>query len=283
MPDLETEEFLPAEATAWLREPSAADDKYSRGVVGFVTGSEDYPGAAVLGVAGALATGIGMVRFLGDTRPTELVLNRFPEVVCRAGGVDAWVIGSGVDASTRSFELTNRILEALTSGLPCVIDAGALDLVERCVGPAVITPHAGELSRMFVEAGQEVSRDQITEQPAHWARAAAERWGVCVLLKGANTVFATPGEQRVWRLPQGSAWLSTAGTGDVLAGAVGAVVASNAGRLGHPSFALTDLAGCALAGASLHAQASQRLLAPFTASALAAGIRDVRAQLRSAG
>ena len=78
-----------ADAAALVRVPTADDDKYSRGVVGFVTGSTRYPGAAVLGVEAALRTGVGMVRYLGPARPTDLVLQRRPEVVANDGRVQA--------------------------------------------------------------------------------------------------------------------------------------------------------------------------------------------------
>ncbi|MBU4465924.1 MAG: NAD(P)H-hydrate dehydratase, partial [Actinobacteria bacterium] len=91
-----------ADASRALRNPTNADDKYSRGVVGIRTGSDAYPGAAVLGVEAAWRTGIGMVRYLGPDRPTALVLHRRPETVTADGRVQAWVIGSGTDAAHRS-------------------------------------------------------------------------------------------------------------------------------------------------------------------------------------
>ena len=87
-----------------VRVPAASDDKYSRGVVGFRTGSAAYPGAAVLGVEAAWRTGAGFVRFSGPEEPARLVLARRPETVIGAepdARVGAWVIGSGSDAATR--------------------------------------------------------------------------------------------------------------------------------------------------------------------------------------
>src|SRR3982750_3074821 len=94
-------DFGPAEARAGVTVPGPDDDKYSRGVLGFATGSSRYPGAAVLGVEAALHTGVGMVRYLGPGRPTRLVLQRRPEAVTASGRVQAWVLGSGQDESDR--------------------------------------------------------------------------------------------------------------------------------------------------------------------------------------
>src|SRR5918993_3549276 len=90
------------DAARALRKPTASDDKYSRGVVGLRTGSEAYPGAAVLGVEAAARTGVGMIRYLGPPAPSSLVLQRRPETVTADGRVQAWVIGSGTDAAARS-------------------------------------------------------------------------------------------------------------------------------------------------------------------------------------
>ena len=77
--------FGPEQATRWIAVPGVDDDKYARGVVGFVTGSSQYPGAAVLGVEAAAHAGVGMIRYLGPGRPTRLVLQRRPEAVTADG------------------------------------------------------------------------------------------------------------------------------------------------------------------------------------------------------
>src|SRR6185312_9288269 len=89
--------FGPGQAARWIAVPGPGDDKYARGVVGFVTGSAPYPGAAVLGVEAAARTGVGMIRYLGPGRATRLVLQRRPEAVTVDGRVQAWVLGSGQD------------------------------------------------------------------------------------------------------------------------------------------------------------------------------------------
>ena len=275
-------QFGNSDALQYLHLPQPGDDKYSRGVVGFVTGSEQYPGAAVLGVTAALSVGVGMVRFLSSTKPTALVLDARPEVVVREGHVDAWVLGSGIDASDRSDQTTESILAAFATGSPCVIDAGALDLIDSLEDSApagswaVITPHAHELARMFTRAGADVSAEDIKAHPATWAQKAAQKWNVSVLLKGATTVVVDRDSQdSVILPPRGSAWLATAGTGDVLAGAIGAVLAGASAR--HLS--ARELTGCVAAAATLHANASRLLPAPFTALALADALGAARREL----
>ena len=88
--------FSAADAGQCIAVPSSADDKYSRGVLGIITGSARFPGAAVLGVEAALHTGVGMVRYLGPRNAARLVLQRRPEVVTsrRAGAGVAARLGN---------------------------------------------------------------------------------------------------------------------------------------------------------------------------------------------
>src|SRR5665213_839778 len=113
-----------AEACRWIAVPEASGDKYSRGVLGVVTGSDLYPGAAVLGVEAAARTGLGMIRYLGAPRAAEFVLHRRPEVVTALGRVQAWLIGSGMDAASRPQDDAVRLKGAIDDGSPLVIDAG---------------------------------------------------------------------------------------------------------------------------------------------------------------
>ncbi|MDO9396883.1 MAG: ADP/ATP-dependent (S)-NAD(P)H-hydrate dehydratase, partial [Herbiconiux sp.] len=204
-----------------LRVPRADDDKYSRGVLGVVTGSKEYPGAAVLGVEAAVRTGLGMVRYLGPGRAAQMVLLARPEVVTAPGRVQAWLLGSGMDPSTRTERAAERLEHALADGTPLVVDAGALDLVGRIEGPAVLTPHAGELATLLTAAGTEVTRGAISADPAHWAGVAADLTGHVVLLKGRVTHVCAPaaeGRRRGARIKAPSSWAATAGSGDVLGG-----------------------------------------------------------------
>ena len=151
-------------AGLWPR-PDADSDKYSRGVVGVVAGSVRYPGAAVLSVLGALGAGPGMVRYLGPDDVQWLIHQSAPEVVTAGGRVQAWVIGSGFDVdgdTDDAHQQRHRAQEALDSDLPVVVDAGALDLVDRREAPTLLTPHAGELARLLTRLEVRVPADGAT-------------------------------------------------------------------------------------------------------------------------
>lgn len=145
--------------------------KYTRGVLGVVAGSDTYPGAAVLAVAGAIRAGVGIVRYVGPRHVTTQVLTARPEAVPGVGRVQAWLLGSGVEDDP----VQDQAIEtALNSGLPCVVDAGALDACVRSraagsrAAPAdsvLLTPHAGELARMLVMLGHSVSREDVESRP----------------------------------------------------------------------------------------------------------------------
>ena len=226
--------------------PGASSDKYSRGVVGIVAGSVRYPGAAVLSVLGALGAGPGMVRYLGPRDVRWLVHQAAPEVVTAGGRVQAWVIGSGFDidgTSGESREQRENAERAIASDLPVLVDAGALALVDRRDAPTLLTPHAGELATLLTRLGAGpdggvVSRQDVTRSPLAHARAAAERTGATVLLKGAHTLVVGPDPaQAIRSQADAPAWLATAGAGDVLGGLIGTLLAAglsplDAGSLG---------------------------------------------------
>lgn len=237
------------DAAGALRRPTAADDKYSRGVVGMRTGSDAYPGAAVLGVEAAWRTGVGMVRYLGPERPTELVLARRPETVTSDGRVQAWVIGSGTDAAVRSAAEADALRAVLSDTDPVVVDAGALDLAAEATAPRILTPHERELARLRRALGLPARGDDRVAA----ARETAEATGAVVLLKGSATVVVAP-DGWATTVESGTPWLATAGTGDVLAGVIGALVAGAVADAGVPDAA--SLAAIAASGAWLHGRAA---------------------------
>lgn len=208
------------ELARYLRAPSASDDKYSRGVVGFITGSQQYPGAALLGVTAAMRTGIGMVRYLGPRSVGELLLQTRPEAVLSDGQAQAWVFGSGIPTDVPGTQFMQDHFEAAELS---VVDAGAIELLdlEARTGETVLTPHAGELARLL-----NAPKDNILEEPLRNCQLAAAVTDCVVLLKGNTSYISSPnGKHR--ELSNLSSALSTAGTGDVLAGILGALLAAN--------------------------------------------------------
>ena len=209
--------------------PKSYDHKYSRGVLGVITGSAQYPGAAVLSTKAAVATGIGMVRFYSSSGLAHLVLHESPEVVVQPGAVTTWLAGSGIvedrfdDYTTWLRHRWFKVIER--QSVPTVLDAGALGLAGKLSQPTLITPHAGELSRILKRLGTNVSADEISDYPIEWASEVANQLDVTVLLKGSKSVVVNSEIQI--QLPAATPWLATAGSGDVLGGIIGAIAASN--------------------------------------------------------
>lgn len=264
-----------------LRAPTADDDKYSRGVVGMRTGSPEYPGAAVLGVEAAWRTGTGMVRYLGPERASDLVLQRRPETVTTEGRVQAWVIGSGSDASLRTLAETAALRNILTGSEPVIVDAGALDLVAGATAPIVVTPHTREHERLREALGVDAAPPGSATRKASVLQTASVLGGA-VLLKGSRTLIATPGG---WCavVDAGTPWLATAGTGDVLAGIIGAVVA---GAAAPQEVGVEQLGPLAATAAWIHGDAARRAAAgwgsaggPITAMDVAAAVPFVVGEL----
>ena len=211
--------------------PGREDHKYRRGVLGVVAGSDTYPGAAVLACSGAVRAGVGVVRYVGPPTVTSMVLQAQPEVVRGVGQVQAWLLGSGVENDDQQDTAIER---ALGSGLPCVVDAGALGscVQRRAAGsrPAsadsvLLTPHAGELARALGLLGASVTRSDVDARPLHHARWLARVSDTTVLLKGSTTLVVSPDGSALSQ-DDGPPWLATAGSGDVLAGFAGALLAA---------------------------------------------------------
>jgi hydroxyethylthiazole kinase-like uncharacterized protein yjeF len=246
---------------ALIPRPGPESDKYRRGVIGLLAGSERYTGAAVLATGGAVRGGAGMVRLVTAQRAADAVRTQWPEVVVTPAGplpsgstrapgtgpapsasgqgsttavqmefpasvgrVQAWVAGPGMGTSDEAAE---RLAAVLRTGLPVLVDADGLTLLSLTPAllprsaPTLLTPHAGELGRLLGVDSAEVERRRFDH-----ARAAAKKFGACVLLKGSTTVVAQPGDRDpVLVSTTGTPWLATAGTGDVLSGLAGALLA----------------------------------------------------------
>jgi hydroxyethylthiazole kinase-like uncharacterized protein yjeF len=255
----------------WWPDAGRESDKYSRGVVGLATGSATYPGAAVLSVAGASAGPAGLVRYAGSA--ADFVRQRYPSAivtgrVADAGRVQAWVCGSGLGTDERA---VTELRTVLAAPVPAVLDADALtlmvdgkmaDLLRDRSAPIVVTPHDREYARL---AGQEPGPDRIEA-----ALSLATRMKATVLLKGDRTVIASPGGE-VWVNPTGTSALATGGTGDVLSGLLGALLAG-----GLPP------GQAAAAAAYAHGLAGREAArgGPVTSADVAAALRPTLAGLR---
>ncbi|MFB9707741.1 NAD(P)H-hydrate dehydratase [Streptosporangium nondiastaticum] len=252
LPDPGASALTDADVALMLPRPGVESDKYRRGVVGVAAGSHRYTGAAVLAVGGAVRAGAGMVRYAGPAEPVAQVRARWPEVVItplepgegvgEVGRVQAWVLGPGLGTGPEALAVARSVL---ASDVPVLVDADGLTLVAenrsllRRSAPVLITPHAGELSRLL-----DVPRSRIEARRVEYARRAADELGVTTLLKGSTTVVAE--DERPVRINlTGSSWLATAGTGDVLAGVAGALLAAGLGPYDAASCAayLHGLAG----------------------------------------
>ena len=246
-----------ADVAAVLPQPSAESDKYRRGVLGVLAGSAQYTGAAVLSVGAAIHGGAGMVRLVSPEPSLQAVRQHWPEAVLtlaneRAGGqpvesagrVQAWVAGPGMGLDPAAIQ---RLSAVLATSVPVLVDADGItilaahpELMKRAA-PTIVTPHAGELSRLTGE-----DRADIEARRLHHATAAAAQLGVTVLLKGSTTVIAQPAGGPAYVNATGTSWLATAGSGDVLSGTIGALLAQGA-----------SAAEAAAAGAYLHGLAGR--------------------------
>ncbi|MDH6541521.1 NAD(P)H-hydrate dehydratase [Streptomyces sp. SPB4] len=253
-----------ADVARLLPVPTASSDKYRRGVVGVVAGSEQYPGAAVLAVAGALRGGAGAVRYVGPA--ADAVLARYPEVLVGRGRVQAWVVGPGIGAG-RAAEVERALADR---DVPVLVDADGLrgldpEVVRGRRAATLLTPHAGEAAALLG-----VPRESVEAGRLAAVRELAQRYGAAVLLKGSTTLVAAAGGAAVRVNPTGTPWLATAGSGDVLSGLAGALLAGGlpGADAGSVAAYLHGLAGrLAADGAPVVAQE--------VAAALPAAWRDV--------
>ncbi|MEV0389673.1 NAD(P)H-hydrate dehydratase [Nonomuraea sp. NPDC050643] len=269
LPDPDVAALTRGDVEDLLPRPGKESDKYRRGVLGVAAGSDRFTGAAVLAVGGALRAGAGMVRYAGPHEPIAQVRAHWPEAVVTTlerpsiddvGRVQAWVLGPGLGTGDWAHELAAKVLG---SNVPVLIDADALTLVAndrgllRRAAPVLITPHAGELARLL-----RADRDDIEAARLEHVRRAAAELGVTVLLKGSTTVVAE--DSRPVRVNRtGTPYLATGGTGDVLSGVAGALLAQG--------LSCYDAASC---GAYVHGLAGRLAAdgAPLTAAEVATAV-----------
>ncbi|MGS1007844.1 NAD(P)H-hydrate dehydratase [Achromobacter anxifer] len=208
--------------------------KGSFGTVGVVGGGPGMTGAALLAARAALKTGAGkvLVGFAQDAAPLacdplqpELMLRDARSLLEEDWGVTAWVAGCGIGTGALAANALSELF-VLRRGSPLVLDADGLNLLARGdiqpnwgEGPVVLTPHPAEAGRLLGMATAEVQADR---PGAAWKL--AQRYRAWVVLKGAGTMVCAPdGGLRV--NTSGNPGLATAGTGDVLAGMLGSLIA----------------------------------------------------------
>lgn len=263
----EAEALQHADVARLLPEPTETSDKYRRGVVGIVAGSARYPGAAVLAVAGALRGGAGAVRYVGPAAVAEAVLARYPETLIGPGRVQAWVVGPGLGDEGGA----DVLAKPLSQPVPVLVDADGLrgldpGALRARTAPTLLTPHAGEAAALLGAPREEVEAGRLAS-----ARRLAARYGATVLLKGSTTVVSSPSGETVRVNPTGTAWLATAGSGDVLSGLGGSLLAAGLSAVDAAAVAayVHGLAGRVASGGG-------PVLAHGVAEALPAAWRDVR-------
>ena len=217
-------------------------NKYSRGKLVVLAG--DMPGASLLSALASQRAGAGYVELLGssgDAPPHALVRHAWSERALEDARISAIVVGPGLGHGKTA---RARLDAAFATGKPLLLDADALTLIgksrhDRLAGH-VLTPHWGEFTRLFGDSG----KDRLTQ-----VRAAAAQSGAIVLLKGADSIVAHP-DGRAAIAPLAPSWLASAGTGDVLAGIIGALITGGLGPF-----------EAAQAGIWLHGEAA-RLVGP---------------------
>ena len=268
---------------------TAGAHKYQRGVLGLLAGSPKYPGAAVLSARAAVATGLGLLRPMVPENVATALTTQVPEAVplgadeltsllahSRRNGregaarIGAWAIGPGLEDNVETRQHLGQILAANN---PCVIDAGALGMLEPGEHHQlrILTPHAGELHSLLGKAGVRASARDIAADPVRWARWAAVAYDCVILLKGPATICAAP-DGYTLIVHASTPDLATAGSGDVLTGILGTLLAA-AGFPATPTsrdvtahiHRLTDLAA---AGALIHAHAGALAAQEGTLSAV---------------
>lgn len=297
----------------YLLKPEADSHKYSRGVVRIIAGSQRFPGAGLLCVAGASHSGVGMIRLNAPERVENLVLAAHPQIVpdgpALTGTCDALVLGPGLDAQKADWEAAAQLLE----NTPAVIDASALEPVCALVKEGklrlrahhILTPHDGELARclnLFAgtntgeiagkladKADKPLGKFASQTSPAlqrriQGAQQLAALTGACVLAKGNRTVVVDAKAQ-VHTLPAATPWLATAGSGDVLAGLMGGLLALNvragAGHVGAPAASGSATSADAAGTSQQSADAQGRGAPAASVAALAPEIAQLAARLHA--
>ena len=290
LPEATLHALDPLDLAEAVPEPGPEDYKYSRGVVGIAAGSPRYRGAAFMATGSARHGNVGMVHVLdrGDGLAQALV-DEFWDVVISSAApaavprTTAWVVGPGLGLDAEGEQV---LCDVLAVDAPVVVDADALRLLREAgpmaalAGrrhPTVITPHEGEFAALGYAVGAGSSEDRLGS-----ARQAARQLGVTVVLKGPGTVIASPSGAAyvdTWGTPD----LGTAGSGDVLSGLMGALLAGAAAREGVDDDAAARIAAAAVGLHGLAGRLAAQGGRPITAPDVIAAIPDAIALVRRGG
>lgn len=280
----------PLDLAEAVPEPGPEDYKYSRGVVGIAAGSPRYRGAAFMATGSARHGNVGMVHVLdrGDGLARALV-DEFWDVVTSSAApaavprTTAWVVGPGLGLDAEGQQV---LCDVLAVDSPVVVDADALRMLREAGPmaaltarrhPTVLTPHEGEFTALGYSVGEGSSEDRLGS-----ARQAARDLGVIVVLKGAGTVIASSSGVAyvdTWGTPD----LGTAGSGDVLSGLMGALLAGAAKRDEIDADAAAEIAAAAVGLHGLAGRLAAQGGRPITAPDIIAAIPDAIALVRRGG
>ncbi len=257
-----------ADVWQWLPRPGVLDHKGTRGHAVIIGGSPGMRGAGRLAASAALRAGAGLATLAAhggddliapDSVMTKAVRGSIAGVI---DGKDAIVIGCGLGQGD---EARGWLTEVLACGLGAVLDADALNLIAddprvlvRAAGPIVITPHPGEAARLLGISAKDVEADRLAA-----ARALAALTHAVVVLKGARTIVCDGmlGDDHCSINPTGSPALATGGSGDVLAGVIGGLLAQGLAA-----------ADAARAGVFVHGRAGERLASVHGRGAVSADL-----------
>ncbi|HEY0590674.1 MAG TPA: NAD(P)H-hydrate dehydratase [Thermoanaerobaculia bacterium] len=232
----------PGDAAALFQPRASETHKGTYGHVAVIAGSEGRSGAAILAARGAIRAGAGLVTVLTDVATANIVdaasaesmtyhifrtRSGIDRILAALKEKDAVVLGPGLPDDDEGYAFVRDLLPRIE--LPTIVDASALNAFRGAIQdlasdetPRVLTPHPGELARLVGVGVGEILDDRVGA-----ARAAAARAKAVVVLKGHQTLVATPdGEVRV--NPTGNAGMASGGMGDVLSGMIGALLAQGA-------------------------------------------------------
>lgn len=219
------------------------------GHVLFVAGSAGMSGASLMAAKSCLRAGAGMsilattnsllknlpgeeivYKGLSETESGSIAKSAIGELEAEMERAGVMVIGPGLSSDEETIEFVQELVKKVS--VPCIIDADGLNalsrnpkVLENAEGPFIFTPHPKELSRLTGKSVREIQADRIRS-----AQEAAKRFGAIIVLKGANSVVATPDDD-VYVVPTGNSGMATAGSGDVLSGIIAGLLAQGMRRM----------------------------------------------------